>query len=103
MDALSRILQQAVTNGELHGTCIDTLQIHNAHGMYADDIRMILQAVLRYILKCMEIFETFGKASGLYCRWKGTKAVFLSARPVPAELLALGWEREDDDKAGGPV
>ncbi|CAM6127491.1 unnamed protein product [Calypogeia fissa] len=61
---------------------------------FADDVRLIIRASLPQILYAKEIFEIYGKAFGLFMKWHGTKAVFISVNPLPTEFLALGWAWE---------
>lgn len=39
----------------------------------------------------MAIFDKFGKASWLLCKWTGTKAALISNSGLPVDLLQLGW------------
>lgn len=64
------------------------------HGMYADDVNIVLEAIGPNILRCKQLFGIFDQASGLLCNWDFPTAVFISPNPLPEELLALNWTWE---------
>lgn len=51
------------------------------------------------IKRCQEVYLEFGHASGMYCDWDNTKAVFLSNSPLPPFLETKGWMWENDRNA----
>lgn len=95
LDALSRIIQNEAEQGTITGVEIEELGIINAHSFYADDVRLIVSAQMPTINQCIQLFDCFGKAAGLYYNWNETKVVHLLQSPLSQELDMLQWKWED--------
>lgn len=68
------------------------LMYTNVHGIYVDDMNLIIRADISDIDKCQELFSIFGKASALRCSWADTKATLLSYSPLSRQLDNLQWK-----------
>lgn len=64
--------------------------------MYADNLYLVICAILCYILVFKQILYCFRVASGLVCAWHKTIASAIPARPPPVLLWLLPWQWEDD-------
>lgn len=96
MDALSNSINLEVSTGRLEDVRIEEVEVHVAHNLYADDLALIIMAEMRNLLECQSLLELFGRASGLYCDWRKTKAAFIPAHNIPQQFLDLGWHWESD-------
>ena len=94
MDALNQMLQKSLQDGSVKGVEIPPLLKSAFHSLYADDVAIIMRADLPSLCNIQGIFQTFGRASGLYVAWEKTKAAFILDQPVPGELQQLGWTWE---------
>lgn len=65
MEILSNMLSRAIANGHLHGVTFPELEYQIIHGIYADDIHMILEDQQQEIEFYLGLFIRFGEASGL--------------------------------------
>lgn len=93
-DVLSRRISKEITWENIVGLHLPEENLHEVHGMYTDDMNLILKGNLENIQNCHSIFNQFGRASGLFCNWTSPKAVFISRNPMPQELRALNWTWE---------
>lgn len=64
--------------------------------MYADDLFMIIRAILSCICELQHILDIFGQASGLVCAWEQTIASVIPAGPPPMHLWLFPWKWEND-------
>jgi Reverse transcriptase (RNA-dependent DNA polymerase) len=99
MDALSLMLQDSLDKGTLQGVKFPRIGIHNAHTLYADDVSLVITALFRFLKKIVELFYWFGLASGLYCKWNGTRAAMIPAQVPPAAFSHLDWTWESPTDA----
>lgn len=67
VDALSQMLELAMDDGHLKGLRLEPEGLHFLHGMYADNVNIVLEATSTNILRCKQLFGIFGQASGLLC------------------------------------
>lgn len=67
--------------------------------MYADDIYMIIRAIMCYIWELQRILDVFRRASGLVCAWEKTIASSIPTGPPPMHLWLLPWKWENDGNA----
>jgi hypothetical protein len=96
VDALSRVLQDSLEAGSIQGVKLVPTGKQVLHSIYANDVSIVARADMSCIQRIMHLLEVFGKASGLHVNWQKTNAAFISPRPTPAPLLALGWKWETD-------
>lgn len=89
------MLTMAVSEGHIHGVSFPELDYQIAHGIYADDIHLIVEDRPNDLAYCFDLFDRFGEASGLMCELQKTHAVFLSHGEIPQRLLDYGWIWED--------
>jgi hypothetical protein len=99
MDSLSHSLQNALDRGEIKGVEVKPIRQEGLHNFYADDVALIIRDKPECLRKTMEIFQSFGKASGLYVNWSKTKGAYVSDQPLPERLNALRWEWETSENA----
>lgn len=91
MDVLSNMISSATADGHMHGVNFLELDYHIGHGIYADDIHLILEDHQQDIDFCFDLFGRFGKTSGLVCDRHKTCVVYLSEEVISQHLLQLGW------------
>lgn len=94
LDALSRIIQRDVDNQIIRGVVMPESQVQSVHNFYADNISLVIEADEDMLSHCTQLFETFGRASGLYCDWNKTQAVYLSDTRMPIFLQLCNWQWE---------
>lgn len=66
-DVLGSMLQDALNTGSIVGVGFPKLGLRTLQNMFADDLSMIIRALLCYILELQRILHAFGEASGLIC------------------------------------
>jgi hypothetical protein len=94
MDSLSHALQNPLERGEIKGVVVEPIRQEGLHSFYADDVALIVRDDPECLRNMMSIFQSLGKASGLYVNWGKTKGAYLSDGPLPERLNALQWEWE---------
>lgn len=99
LDVLGAMLQRAQNNGSIQGISFSRVNQLALHNFFADDIYMVIGAILLCILKVQQILDTFGKASGLICMWGKMVAALIPAGPPPAPLAQLPRTWESDATA----
>jgi hypothetical protein len=99
LDPLGTMLENAKRTGAIIGVQIDPINQQGLHSFYADDVSLIVRDKMIFIERIQQIFQIFGRASGLYVDWSKTKAAYLSENIIPRRLLALGWTWENDSNA----
>lgn len=82
---------------QLIGITILEVALHNLHGFYVDDIRLIIKANQDILSHCRDTLDNFGDASNLYCDWSKTMVVLLAPGLLLAFLATSGWEFESQD------
>lgn len=85
-NALSLMLNRAVANRFIIGVEFPSIGLSTLHTMFADDLSLIIQAVMIYVIRCRQLLQTFGSVSGLKCIWEQTVAVFIPEGPPPPSL-----------------
>lgn len=70
------------------------MNIHQILAFYADNVTLLLEASFNNIQIAISLFDQFGCASGLHCKWEGTKATLISHNLLPRELRQLNWNWE---------
>lgn len=80
----------------MHGVSFTKLDYQIAHGIYADNIHMIIQDDHAKIELCLDLFSRFGEASGLICDWQKMHVVYLSDKDIPEHLMEHGWIWDDN-------
>lgn len=93
------MLNEEKDNACIQGVRFREVPVHNLHSFYADDIRLTMKASKENVLRSRTIFDTFGAASGLYCDWSKTKAVYLAPGPIQHFLADLNWTWESQETA----
>lgn len=96
MDVLSNMITTMVVNEYIHGVPFPKLPYQIGHGIYADDIHLIIQDHQEDITFCLELFDHFGVVFGLVCNWRKTYVVYLSKQDLPEQLVTFGWTWEVD-------
>jgi hypothetical protein len=84
MEAFDHMTTESIKQGTLKGLEFEEEGIVLCQDYYADNISMSVKGDLTNALKAKEICQSFGKLSGLYCKWSGTKA-----NPMPKDLQDL--------------
>lgn len=101
-NVLSSLLTSVVEGYRLYGVQFPEHNIQTAHGIYADDVYLIIEDREDDLIFCQQLFNNFGDYSGLYYDWERTKATFLLNDNIPYRLLDLGWTWEDELTATKP-
>lgn len=99
IDVLSLMLQQALDSGKIEGVRFPKVGIQMLHNFFADDVFMIIRALLHYIKELQGILDLFGAASGLVFAWEKTIAACIPAGPPPMSLWLYPWRWENDTNA----
>lgn len=95
MDVLSNMLTKVIKKLRIRGVSFDELDYEIGHGIYADDIHLIIWDHQEDVVYFLALFDRFEVASGLVCDWEKTHVVYLSQEDMSARLLKLGWIWED--------
>lgn len=98
-DALGAMLNDALQERRIVGVTFQDLALNTLHNFFADDIYLIIRAILCYILELQQILLIFGQVSGLVCAWDKTKAAPIPAGPPPMQLWLLPWTLEEEGQA----
>lgn len=98
-DTLGIMLRDVISRRAIVGVQFPDLAIYALHNFYADDIYLIIRAVLCYILELQHILHVFGMVFGLVCAWDKTIVWPIPAGPLPLQLWLLPWTWEDDNNA----
>lgn len=98
-DPLNAILKDAIIRGTIVGVRFPKHDLHLLQNMFADDLYLLIRAVMCYTLELQRILHCFGEATGLVCAWNKTVASAIPAGPPPAALWLLPWSWEDDENA----
>lgn len=93
------MLQQALQEGQIEGVNFPKIGIQTLFNFFADDVFMIIRAVLMYIKELQGILTIFGTASGLVFAWEKTIAACIPAGPPPIALWLFPWRWEEDANA----
>lgn len=101
-DSLNYMLHAAITRRTMVGMQFSKQNVHALQNMYADELYLIIQAILCYILELQQILQVFGKAFGFFSAWDKTVASAIPARPLSPQLWLLPWKWEDDANASPP-
>lgn len=91
-DALNVQLQQAQSTGKLAGVFFPEANLMTLQNMFADNLSMVIQAVLAYIIELRRILDIFGEVSGLHCNWTNTVAAYIPAGPPSPIFDFLNWK-----------
>lgn len=83
MEPLSQMMDKAVSLGNIQSFQWPEMGISQTLALYADDVNLTLHASLTNVQAAMDTFNTFGEASGLCCKWEGTKIALISKDPLP--------------------
>jgi hypothetical protein len=83
---LNRNINHALQQKQLLGVQFKEEGLHLAHQFYSDNASLVVCAGQENLLKCQDVFDTFGHVSGLKVDWKRTSAVLISPLPKPAAL-----------------
>lgn len=81
------------------GVTFQDLALTTLHNFFADDVYLIIRAILSYILELQYILLIFGQVSGLVCAWDKTVAAPIPAGPPPMQLWLLPWTWDEEGKA----
>lgn len=84
VDVLSRLFNKVAKNGHIKVVQMEDATMHYMHGMYADDLSLILEADSKNIQRVQQIIDNFGDASSLRSKWEATKAYYISNNPLPS-------------------
>lgn len=95
-DPLNAMLQEAINSRSIVGVHFRKHDLQLLQNMYADDLYLVIRAVLCYITVLQQILKCFGDASGLVCAWHKTVASMIPAGPPPPALWLLPWHWETD-------
>lgn len=98
-DVLGAMLQRAHDEGSIQGVAFPRVNQRALHNFFADDVYLVIRAMLTYILTVQRLLELFGNASGLFCVWEKTVAAPIPAGPPPQSLRLLPWKWESDATA----
>ena len=97
LEGLSCMIQKALMAVRaLRGVPFKKAGLELAHQFYSDNTTMLVQTDKANVQKCVDLFDTFGTASGLKVNWKDTAAVMISSTPKPQELDSFGWQWETE-------
>jgi hypothetical protein len=91
------MISHAVESKAIKGVEFAQDQMVLSHLFYADNTTMMFEAEEDSALKCKEIFEQFGAASGLKVNWAEMAAVLIAADSpsrIAAVPLEMGNSRE---------
>lgn len=81
------------------GVEFPSLGLSTLQTMFADNLSLIIRAVMIYVVRCRQILMTFGAASGLLFLWEQTVAAFIPEGPPPMEFRPLLWKWENSTDA----
>lgn len=93
------MINEAVNRGELVGVYFPESGVSNVQTFHADDVGLVIRAMMCYVLECQRILKLFGSVFGLHCIWEKTKATFIPGGPPPALFWLLPWLWEEDVNA----
>lgn len=83
MDVLSNMITAAVADEHIQGVSFPDLPYRIGHGIYADDIHVVIQDRPEDVTFYLGLFDKFGDVSGLVFDWGKTHAVYLSDQKLP--------------------
>lgn len=98
-DILSLMFTKAVDRGTIVGVEFPGSGVKNVQSFYADDVALVIRAVMCCILECQRILTVFGAVSGLLVIWEKTIAAFIPGGPPPAQFWLLPWKWEENSNA----
>lgn len=98
-DILSLMFTSAVDRGALVGVEFPESGVKNVQSFYADDVALLIRAIMSCILECQRILTMFGAVSGLLIIWEKTIAAFIPGGPPPAQFWLLPWQWEENSNA----
>lgn len=98
-NTLSLLLTDVVRRRAMEGVRLIEDEDSNVQSCFADDVAIVIRAIMCYILECHRILTLFGKASGICCLWDQTKATFIPGGPPLAPFEILPWKWEVDSNA----
>jgi hypothetical protein len=84
------MMTQALERQELKGLLVKTKQMSLCQSFNANNTTLIIEASVENARACMDIGDRFGRASGLYFKWQGMKAIYIGGVPTPPEFDELG-------------
>lgn len=93
-DALSRMFNRAIATKYIIGVEFPSLALSTLHTMFADNLSLIIRAIMLYVVRCRQMLMTFGAVSGLQFLWEQTVAAFIPEGPPPMEFRLLPWKWE---------
>jgi hypothetical protein len=93
------MFQNALDTKQVEGVLLKPIDTVVMHSLYADNVSLVMRAVMENVAQIMQMLQTFGAASGLYVEWAKTKAAFIPMQDTPSEFAALGWTWETDANA----
>lgn len=96
MEALSGMINLAVSHKILHGFEWPEMRITYTLAMFADDVLLMLLITLNNINAAIYIFDIFGRASSLLVKWLGIKAAMLTWESGLNSSKLLGFFFSDD-------
>lgn len=99
MDALSECINQDVATNLIQGVILPETNLQQVQTFFVDDADLVVKAELPIILHCQQLFDSFGKASGLFCDWTKTKVALIPFSPTPPPLQSFGWQWETVETA----
>lgn len=88
-----------VNTGALVGVEFPGSGVKNVQSFYADDVALVIRAVMCYILECQRVLRIFGAVSGLLVVWEKTVVAFIPGGPPPAQFWLLPWQWEENSNA----
>jgi hypothetical protein len=86
LEALNWMFKKAMLRGTLKGLYFDEIEVHLVQQFYSDNTSVMIEATAANARTCEQIFDTFGRASGLKVNWAETAALMISDQPRPAEM-----------------
>jgi hypothetical protein len=99
MDLASKMLSEAMSQSQIRGVYIPPIDTEVMHFIYVDDVSIVFRANPLFVQCLMEIFQRFGRVSGLYVIWSKTNAAFISPHSRPRRFDHLGWSWETEENA----
>jgi hypothetical protein len=94
LQALDCLLKDALARESLKGIWFEEVEVQVSHQFYSDNTSVLIEATAANARVCQDIFDSFGKASGLRVSWEDTAAVLISPDPRPTELNEFKWKWE---------
>jgi hypothetical protein len=88
------MLKKSIERGTLHGITFDETEATLAQQFYSDNTSIMIRATQEDAKECEQVFNQFGRVSGLRVNWEETSAILILEEPCPDDLREFWWKWE---------